>query len=170
LADDHLKRAIAADPTFVPAYFQLADLYRGRGEEARAEQLLRQALERNPDSALAHYGLGLSLDPATQSSTRRSTNCAAPRPGTGGGAIRLRLRRRARARHDGGPKPCGTLDAVLRRHPYDVSALEAGASWAAQRGETQTALGYLMTLRALRPGNRAIEQQIDLLRQQPLRR
>jgi tetratricopeptide (TPR) repeat protein len=36
LADDHLARAIAIDPSFVPAYVQLADLYRSRRDEARA--------------------------------------------------------------------------------------------------------------------------------------
>jgi len=33
-----------------------------------------------------------------------------------------------------------------------------------QRGERQTALGYLMTLRALRPGDPALDQQIERLR------
>ena len=57
-----------------------------------------------------------------------------------------------------------TLDAMLARHPYDVDALSAGASWAMQRGETQAALGYLMTLHALRPDDRSINQQIERLR------
>ena len=56
------------------------------------------------------------------------------------------------------------LDAVLARHPYDADALEAAAAWAMQRGERQTALGYLMTLRALRPGDPALDQQIERLR------
>ena len=30
-------------------------------DEAQAEAILRQALARNPDSALAHYSLGLAL-------------------------------------------------------------------------------------------------------------
>jgi len=169
LADDHLMRAISADPTFVPAYFQLADLHRGRGDEARAEQVLRQALERNPDAALAHYGLGLSLVrqrklDAALDELRRAADLE-PEAARYGYVYAVALERAGRR-----PEALRTLDAVLRRHPYDVSALEAGAAWAAQRGETQTALGYLMTLRALRPGSSAIEQQIDRLRQQPLRR
>lgn len=47
---------------------------------------------------------------------------------------------------------------------YDIDALLAGAAWAVQRGETQTALGYLMTLRALRPADPALDQQIERLR------
>jgi cytochrome c-type biogenesis protein CcmH/NrfG len=55
------------------------------------------------------------------------------------------------------------LDDVLQRHPYNVEALSAGAAWAMQRGESQAALGYLMTLRALRPDDRTIDQQIERL-------
>jgi len=47
---------------------------------------------------------------------------------------------------------------------YDIDALSAGAAWAVQRGETQTALGYLMTLRALRPADPALDRQIERLR------
>mgnify|MGYP003349097227 CR=1 FL=1 len=60
LADAPLTRAIAVDPTFVPAYVQLADLYRGRREEDKAEAMLNQAVAHNPDAALAHHALGLS--------------------------------------------------------------------------------------------------------------
>jgi tetratricopeptide (TPR) repeat protein len=45
----------------VPAYVQLADLYRARRDEARAEEMLQRALVRNPQSGLAHHALGLSL-------------------------------------------------------------------------------------------------------------
>ena len=56
------------------------------------------------------------------------------------------------------------LDAVLARHPYDADALEAAAAWAVRRGERQTALGYLMTLRALRPADPELDQQIERFR------
>ena len=57
------------------------------------------------------------------------------------------------------------LDAVLARHPYVSDALEAAAAWAMQRGERQTALGFISsTLRARPPGDPALDQQIDRLR------
>jgi predicted CXXCH cytochrome family protein len=169
LADDHLKRAIATDPTFVPAYVQLADLFRARKDEARAEELLRQAVARNPDSAMAHYSLGLSLirqrylDSALQE-LRRATELE-PDSARYGYVYAVALEQIGRRQ-----EALGALDAVLKRHPYDVSALEAGAAWAVQRSDQQTALGYLRTLRTLRPGDPAIEQQIERLQRPPPRR
>jgi predicted CXXCH cytochrome family protein len=169
LADDHLKRAIAADPTFVPAYAQLADLLRARNQEPQAEELLRQAVQRNPDSALAHYSLGLSLvrqrrlnDALAELGRAAELEPDAARYGYVYAVALDSARRR--------PEAQGTLDDVLKRHPYDDAALEAAAAWAAQRGETQAALGYLMTLRAVRPGDPAIDQQIEYLRRSPMRR
>jgi predicted CXXCH cytochrome family protein len=169
LADDHLKRAIATDPTFVPAYAQLADLSRARNEEPRAEELLRQAVQRNPDSALAHYSLGLSLvrQHGLDDALVELGRAAELEPDTARyGYVYAVALDQARRR----PEALRTLDEVLKRHAYDQSALEAAAAWAAQRGETQTALGYLMTLRAVRPGDPAIDQQIEYLRRQPTRR
>ena len=169
LADDHLKRAIAIDPTFVPAYAQLADLLRVRNEEPQAEELLRQAVQRTPDSALAHYSLGLSLvrqrrlnDALAELGRAAELEPDAARYGYVYAVALDQARRK--------PEALRTLDDVLKRHPYDASALEAAAAWAAQRGETQVALGYLMTLRAVRAGDPAIDQQIEYLRRQPTRR
>lgn len=162
LADEHLKRAIAVDPTFVPAYAQLADLYRARRDETRSEQILRGAIVRNPDSALAHYSLGLSLirQRYLESALQELRRAAELEPDAAryGYVYAVALEEMGRR-----PEALRALDAVLKQHPYDVSALEAAAAWAAQRGEQQTALSYLITLRALRPGDQAIEQQIDRL-------
>ncbi len=67
LEDDHdeaeraLRRAIALDPAFVPAYINLADLYHRTGRDSAGEPLLRAALEQSPHSADAHHALGLLL-------------------------------------------------------------------------------------------------------------
>jgi len=169
LADDHLQRAIAADPTFVPAYAQLAELLRARNEEARAEAILRQAIQRNPESALAHHSLGLSLarqrrlDEALEEFAR----AAALEPDNARysyvQAVALDSVRRR-------PEAVRVIDDVLRRHPYDPAALEAAAAWAAQRGDVQAATGYLMTLRSVRPGDPEVDRQLEYLRQQPRRR
>jgi tetratricopeptide (TPR) repeat protein len=166
LADDHLKHAITIDPTFVPAYVQLADLYRARRDEVRAEQILREAIARNPDSALAHHSVGLALIRQRHLNgalleLRRATELEP-------GAARFGYVYAVALEQMGGRQEAlRALDSVLKQHPYDISALQAGAAWAVQRGDHQTALGYLMSLRALRPGDPAIERQIDLL-QRPL--
>ena len=169
LADDHLQRAIAVDPTFVPAYAQLADLYRARREEDNAEAILRRALARNASSALAHYSLGLSLIrqrklASALSELRRATELE-PDSARYGYVYAVALEQTGSK-----PEAVRALDAVLTRHPYDTDALSAAAGWAIQRGEPQTALGYLMTLRALRPDDPALQREIDRLRQPPPRR
>jgi Flp pilus assembly protein TadD len=56
-----LGTAIELSPAFVPAYVNLADLYRGLKDETNAEKTLRRALKVSPDSPVLHHVLGLSL-------------------------------------------------------------------------------------------------------------
>ena len=55
------RTAIEINPAFTPAYVNLADLYRSRGDEVEAEQVLRQAAGAIPGSADVQHALGLSL-------------------------------------------------------------------------------------------------------------
>ncbi len=55
------RQAMARDPTFVQAAVNLADVHRAQGDEARAEQVLREALTRSPRAAAVHHALGLTL-------------------------------------------------------------------------------------------------------------
>lgn len=62
---DGAQRAFEAaqqrDPGFLPAYVNLADVYRAAGEELKAEQVLRTALLHAGASGTAHHALALSL-------------------------------------------------------------------------------------------------------------
>jgi tetratricopeptide (TPR) repeat protein len=49
------------DPGFLPAYINLADVYRASGREQQAEEILRRALPRAASSGSVHYALALSL-------------------------------------------------------------------------------------------------------------
>src|SRR5262249_46518924 len=60
-AQREYERAIALDPTFVPAYVNLADHYRALAQDVRGEQILRQGLARVPEAAALHHALGLLL-------------------------------------------------------------------------------------------------------------
>jgi tetratricopeptide (TPR) repeat protein len=55
------NKAIALEDIFIPAYINLADLYRAQQEETEAEKVLLQAINAVPASADANYALGLSL-------------------------------------------------------------------------------------------------------------
>lgn len=60
-ADADYHRAIRLQPSFMPPYVNLADLYREQGRDADGERVLRQALAIYPGSADAHHALGLLL-------------------------------------------------------------------------------------------------------------
>jgi tetratricopeptide (TPR) repeat protein len=56
-----LLSAIERDPFFIPAYANLADVYRAQARDADAEQILRRGLSLVPQNAALHYALGLTL-------------------------------------------------------------------------------------------------------------
>jgi tetratricopeptide (TPR) repeat protein len=59
--EKELKAAIRLDPFFIPAYVNLADLYRALGRDTEGERILRQGLDIAPASGVLHYALGLAL-------------------------------------------------------------------------------------------------------------
>ncbi len=59
LAESAYRRAIAVGPWFIPAYVNLADLYRATGRDENSEAVLLAALEQTHDVAEVHHALGL---------------------------------------------------------------------------------------------------------------
>jgi predicted CXXCH cytochrome family protein len=59
--EQELRAAIRLDPSFIPAYVNLADLYRVIGRDADGERTLRNGLAAAPASGALHYALGLAL-------------------------------------------------------------------------------------------------------------
>jgi tetratricopeptide (TPR) repeat protein len=55
------RKAIELEQSFVPAYINLADLYRVRKNDKAAEAVLDQGLAIAPDNASLHHVLGLML-------------------------------------------------------------------------------------------------------------
>lgn len=60
-AERAYERGRFLDPTFVPAYVNLADHYRARQQDEQGERVLREGLARNPDAPALHHALGLLL-------------------------------------------------------------------------------------------------------------
>jgi len=60
-AEASYRTAIRLQPSFIPAYVNLADLYRAQNRESETEKLLREALKVDPTHADVHHALGLSL-------------------------------------------------------------------------------------------------------------
>src|SRR5215467_10809127 len=60
-AEQEYRAAMRIEPQFVPAYVNLADMYRSRSREADTEKVLRQGLRQVPGNAELHHALGLAL-------------------------------------------------------------------------------------------------------------
>jgi tetratricopeptide (TPR) repeat protein len=60
-AERYFRAAIRVEPYFVPAYVNLADLYRAQSRDGEGEELLRKAIAVAPDQPGAHHALGLLL-------------------------------------------------------------------------------------------------------------
>ncbi|AIY67357.1 tetratricopeptide repeat protein [Pseudoalteromonas piratica] len=56
----HYLDAINIEPIFMPAYVNLADLYRQQGNETKAQKMLKQALKVNAKASEVHYALAMS--------------------------------------------------------------------------------------------------------------
>ncbi|MBW2295079.1 MAG: tetratricopeptide repeat protein [Deltaproteobacteria bacterium] len=61
LAQKEYELARTRNPSFVPAYVNLADLYRVRGMDSEGEKILRAALEIVPDQPDVRHALGLLM-------------------------------------------------------------------------------------------------------------
>jgi tetratricopeptide (TPR) repeat protein len=60
-AEAAYRTAIRLQPSFIPTYINLADLYRQQGREDRVAQTLREALQADPANGDVYHALGLSL-------------------------------------------------------------------------------------------------------------
>jgi tetratricopeptide (TPR) repeat protein len=59
LAEQAYRQALDLDPNWVPAYVNLADLYRQTGDDPEAEKLLQLGITRVPQAADLYHSLGL---------------------------------------------------------------------------------------------------------------
>ncbi len=147
-----LRAAIALDPTFVPAYVNLADVYRTRGAEADAEKTLRDGLARNPQASELHHALGLSLVRQQRRSDGMAELATAARLAPANTryayvhAVSLAdSGQRAKARQ--------VLEAARAQRPYDREVLEAIVSYATADGDAAAARRAAQALVELDPDN-----------------
>jgi tetratricopeptide (TPR) repeat protein len=146
------RKAIAIDPTFVPAYANLADLYRARGSEGDAEATLREGIARNPKSAQLHYALALALVRAKRSGEGMRELAEAvkidPRDARYAYVYAVALA------DSGQPlQALQLLQHALIVHPYDRDLLSGLAYFSANLGNREAALAYVRRLRELDPEN-----------------
>ena len=152
---DQAKRsyetALAIGPWFVPASVNLADVYRAQNRDAEGERVLRQGLERAPDSGTLHHALGLLLvrlgrNPEATLSLQRAAELA---PANARFAYV-----HAVALHSAGQveQALHRLRTASERHPSDRDLLQALAAMSRDAGHTQQAGEALRRLEALTEG------------------
>ena len=160
------RKAIAIDPTFVPAYVNMADEYRARSMDGDAERAIRDGLARNPQAPALHHALGLALVrgkrmPEAQAEFAQAVKLA-PEDARYAYVYAVALDSAKQPQ-----KARDLLEATRKRHPYDRDVLEALASFSARDGNAEAALSYSRTLRDLDPEN---QQYASMVRQLEARR
>jgi Tfp pilus assembly protein PilF len=147
-AEKELKAAIRLEPFFIPAYVNLADLYRATSRDPEGEQILREGLKLAPRSAILHHALGLALVRMKRSDNalvelERATTLE---PGN----ARLEYVY-AVALHSAGKVDAAIarLEKALLSHPNDRSILEALQRFHEARGEGAAAKRYAERRRAM---------------------
>jgi Tfp pilus assembly protein PilF len=147
-AEEEIKTAIGLNRFFIPAYVNIADLYRAQGRDAEGERILREGLKVAPKSAMLHHALGLALvrlkriDDAIAELDR----AAALEPGNARFAYVYAVALDSMGKRD---RAMAKLKQALAAHPNDRDILEALASFHQARGESAAAKKYAERLRAL---------------------
>jgi tetratricopeptide (TPR) repeat protein len=144
------QTARALNPAFIPAYVNLADLYRSMDKDAQGEKVLRQALQVVPDSAEAHYALGLLLVRQKQADKAldelklaAAANTEEPRYAYTWGVALYST---------GHPQQAiSVLTAAQNRYPKNTDILNALISFHREQGDQQAADTYTRKREALLP-------------------
>ena len=149
-----LLAAIQQDPFFIPAYANLADVYRAQGpaHDTEAEQILRRGLSLVPGNAALHYALGLTLvrlgrKTAALSELERATTLAPT-------DLRF-LYTYAVGLYSTGKVTASlqTLDKILTMDENNRDALAALSSYLKEQGRPELAKPYDDRLRTLQLQN-----------------
>jgi len=145
-SEEDLKAAIVLDPEFVPAYVNLADIYRARGQESDSVRVLSEGLERSPKSAALHHALGLALVRAKRSDQALKELGEAARldPGNARFAYVYGVALHSAGRADAA---IATLVKANLAHPANMDILQALASFYRDQGEDAEAQRYAERLR-----------------------
>lgn len=149
-AQQAYERAIALDPTFVPAYVNLADHYRGVDQDERGEHLLRQGIMRVPRAAAIHHALGLVL--ARRSRTAEAVVALGRASELAPESARYAYTYGVALNSTGaGDRALGVLRGAHERHPGNPEMLVALTTISRDRGDRVAARSYARKLLEIAP-------------------
>ncbi len=159
-AEKHMLLALKLDDRFIPAYVNLADLYRIQGRETDSESALRKAIAVAPQSAPAHHALGLALVrqkkiPDAIIELRKSTKLD---PQNTRYAYVMAV-----AYNSAGQNPAAfsEIRRALKLNPNDLDLLIAGATFAKQTGEIEQIRFYVEELINRYPNDPGVRQFVQ---------
>jgi len=165
-AEGAYRTALRLLPSFIPAYINLADLYRQQGREDHAAQTLREALHVDPENAAVHHALGLSL-------VRQQRFGEALPELAKAAALRHDVPRYAYvygvALHETGQvqQALQVLRDARHRHPGDREILIALAEYHRSAGDRRAAIGWARKLVEVSPRDDQARRLLQSLEQTP---
>jgi tetratricopeptide (TPR) repeat protein len=157
------ERALAIGPYFIPAYVNLADLYRTQNKDGEGEKLLRKALTVDPRSAAVHHTLGLLLVRQQQlpEAVEELRQAATFDPDHPRYAYVYAMALNATGRTDAA---LDVLRATHREHSGDRETLLALATMSRDQGKLDDAYDYAGKLSALVPDDPSVKQLLVQLK------
>jgi Flp pilus assembly protein TadD len=165
-AEREYRGAIVLAPDFAPAYVNLAELLRARGDEPAAEATLRSGAARLPANADLQYALGLSLT----RSHRAADALAAFAQAAALGPAQVRFRYAYALALNGAGQSAAAireLGNALTQQPDNRDVLLALAAIERDTGRVDDARRHAGQLLALDPQDRDAQALVDELRRAP---
>ena len=153
-AEADYLHAIRVQPSFMPAYVNLADLYRAQGRDADGARILRQALALHGESGDVHHALGLLLvrEKRTAEALGEFAKAAELSPENPRYAYVYAVALDSLGQR---PKALIVLEEAQRRFTGDRDILTALVQFSARDGDRDAATRWAQMLRALDTGDAA---------------
>jgi len=154
--------AIELEPSFIPSYVNLADLYRSQGQEDKVEAMLRQGITVQPRVAELHHALGLALVrqkrlPEAEKELAFATEL---QPENARYAYVYAIALHGRGDVKGAVR---TLTAAQQRHPGNRELVTALFQYSIESGETAAARHWANQLAVLFPDDPQVKQLMQQL-------
>jgi Tfp pilus assembly protein PilF len=158
-AEQQLLAAIAIAPRFVPAFVNLADVYRAAGRDSDSERALRLAVTLDSSSAAARHALGLYFirEKRLADAIVELSRAAQLAPDVARYGIVQALALDQAGRHR---EALAVLSRLIARHPFDHDALSTLVDHLVRDGNRAAALPYARRLAALEPQNAELGQLV----------
>jgi predicted CXXCH cytochrome family protein len=165
-AQKAFSTAIELEPNYIPAYINMADLYRVQGQEAQAEASLREGIKIHPEVAELHHALGLALvrQQRTAEAMKELARATSIQPGSERYAYVYAI-----AMHESGDLPGAIriLTAAQERHPESRELVTALLEYSLEKGDVAAARRWVQQLDKLFPGDPHVQQLMHQLGTSP---